>query len=288
MSLNKTEIELLARQIRRDTIRMISHAGSGHPGGALGATELFAVLYGRTMRHGVDLLEDLNRDRLVLSNGHICAAWYSTLARFGYLLLEELAGLRRIGTRLQGHPSRVKLPGIVDNSSGPLGQGVPVAKGIAQANKQLGSSGHVFCIVGDGEMQEGIVWESLLSAAQHRVDNLTLIVSYNGLQIDGEVSTIKNIQPLADKFRAFGWHTFEVDGHDIDALTDVLRIENIKSGVPRAVVANTVMGKGVSFMENLAKWHGSCPSPDEVVAGLEEIGVAAGYDDFPIAAELEA
>lgn len=288
MSLNKTEIELLAQQIRRDTIRMVSHAGSGHPGGALGATELFAVLYGRTMRHGAELLEDINRDRLVLSNGHICAAWYATLARFGYLSLEELAGLRRMGTRLQGHPSRTKLPGVVDNSSGPLGQGVPVAKGIAQANKHLGSSGHVFCIVGDGEMHEGIIWESLLSAAQHRVDNLTLIVSYNGLQIDGELTAIKNIQPLAEKFRVFGWQASEVDGHDIDALTNVLSTESVEPGIPRAVIANTVMGKGVSFMEDLAKWHGSCPSSEETAAGLAEIGVAAGYDDFPITTEVEA
>ncbi len=288
MQHNKEDLQNFANQIRRDVIRMIRHAGSGHPGGALGAAELFAVLYGHAMEHDPQAPEDPHRDRLVLSNGHICAALYSALARTGYLPVEELATLRQLGSRLPGHPSRTKFPAVIENSSGPLGQGVPVAKGIAQANLQLGFSGHVYCLVGDGEMHEGIVWESLLSAAQHRVGNLTLIVSYNDLQIDGRVSEIKEIQPLGEKLRAFRWDVTEIDGHDIDAVTNALVNRRAKPNQPKAVVANTVMGKGVPFMENLAKWHGTCPTEDEATEALEAIGTVPGYQDFTIMEKAEA
>ncbi len=278
-------LEDLARQIRRDVIRMIYHAGSGHPGGSLGAAELFAVLYGRIMRHDPNNPTDFHRDRLVLSNGHICASLYSVLARFGYLPLGELASFRRFGTRLSGHPSRTKLPGIVENSSGPLGQGVPVAKGIAQANRLLGSEGHVYCIVGDGEIQEGIVWESLLSAAQHHVDNLVLIVSYNRLQLDEAVAKVKSLEPLADKFKSFGWHVQRIDGHRVDDIAGALQQAREVTGKPKAVIADTVMGKGVPFMEDKFTWHGGSISLQQAQEALESIGSSAKFDDFLIDGE---
>lgn len=270
-----------ARQLRRDVIRMILHAGSGHPGGALGAADIFALLFSR-MNHGPDRLSDPNRDRLVLSNGHICAAYYAALSRSGYFHTDELATFRRAGSRLQGHPARVHLPEIVETSTGPLGQGLSVANGIALSKRLVGAGGRVYCIVGDGEMQEGQVWEALLTSAQYRLDNITLVVSYNGIQIDGEVAGIKNIEPLSDKLRSFGWSCLDVDGHSIPALSSALDTLENESRGPVALVARTVMSKGVPFMENLAKWHGACPAKDEGMRALDAIGRSHNFEDFRI------
>ncbi|GAB4221573.1 MAG: transketolase [Spirochaetales bacterium] len=277
-------IKDMAIQIRRDVIRMITGVGSGHPGGALGAAEIFALLYGGVLRVDPQNLKDPHRDRFVLSNGHICAAFYSALSLSGFLPREELSTFRRLNSRLQGHPARVKLPDLVETSSGPLGQGFSVANGIALALKLDASRGRVYCLVGDGEMQEGQVWEAIMTAAQHRLENLTLIVSYNGLQIDGEVQKVKNLMPLTRKFESFGWDCVEIDGHELGALYRVL-MDPLKgtTGIekPRAVLAHTVMGKGVPFMENKAVWHGSCPTPEQAEEALQAIGKAKRFEDYP-------
>jgi transketolase len=272
----------LARQIRRDTVRMILNAGSGHPGGALGIAEIMAVLYSWAMLYDAEGTCAADRDRLVLSNGHICAAQYSAMARVGLIPLAELASFRKLGSRLQGHPSRAFLPELVETSTGPLGQGCAVANGLALGIRMSGGSGRVYCIVGDGEMQEGQVWESALTAAHFKLSNLLLFASYNGLQIDGEVDRVKKIEPLAAKLTAFGWNAMEIDGHDVRAIVGALRAGAAEKTRPTAVVARTVMGKGVPFMEGLAKWHGACPSKAEAAAALDAIGTSPVYADFPL------
>jgi transketolase len=270
----------LALQIRRDTIRMISDVGSGHPGGALGIADIMAALYGHVMHHNPKKPKDPDRDRLVLSNGHICAAYYSALSLFGYIPRAELATFRRINSRLQGHPARVKLPDLVETSSGPLGQGFSVANGIALANRLDKSSGRVYCIVGDGEMQEGQVWEALMTSAQHKIANLTLIVSYNRLQIDGEVAQIKNLMPLATRLESFGWKTIDADGHDMKSVVEALIAAEKTTDRPSAIIARTVMGKGAPFMEDKAMWHGTCPSKDQTEEALKILGKAKTYTDY--------
>lgn len=274
-------LQTLATQIRRDAIRMIAANGSGHPGGALGAAEIFAVLYGHIMNHNP---ADPHRDRFVLSNGHICAALYSVLSRCGYLDPAELATFRRANSRLQGHPAHLDLPDLIETSTGPLGQGLSVANGLALAFKLDGNPGRIYCLVGDGEMQEGQIWEALMTASHYRLNNVTLIVSYNGLQIDGEIDAVKSIQPLGDKLRAFGWQVWEVDGHDIAALIQALE-ETRQSTRPSAIIAHTVMGKGVPFMEGKALWHGKAPSLEQAAEALRMIGKTSFYQDFPLAGD---
>jgi len=272
----------LAVQIRRDTVRMISGVGSGHPGGALGAADIMAVLYGYILRQSPKRLKDPDRDRLVLSNGHICAAYYSAMSLAGFLPRKELAGFRMMGSRLQGHPSRVKMPDLVETSTGPLGQGFSVANGLAMAKRLDRHAGRVYCIVGDGEMQEGQVWEALMTGAQHRLSNVTLIVSYNNLQIDGEVPKVKNLMPLRERLEDFGWKVTEVDGHDVSALVDAFLAAEKETSKPSAVIAKTVMGKGAPFMENKAMWHGNCPTKEQTAEALNAIGAAKGFTDYPV------
>lgn len=271
-------LQALATQIRRDSVRMVAANASGHVGGALGGAEILAALYGHVLRGDPD---DPDRDRFVLSNGHICAAFYSALARVGHLPPAELATFRQLGSRLQGHPARIDLPRLVETSTGPLGQGFSVANGLALAAKLDGRPTQVFCVVGDGEMQEGQVWEALMTAATHHLSNVTLIISYNGLQIDGSVADIKTVQPLADRLEAFGWRAVELDGHDLSALVDALETSRT-SDRPTGIIAHTVMGKGVGFMEDLAMWHGKAPSLDQARAALREIGRSDGFQDFPV------
>ena len=268
----------LATQIRRDAVRMIAANASGHVGGALGAAEILAALYGHVMRHGP---RDPNRDRFVLSNGHVCAAFYAALSRAGYIDPQELGTFRQLNSRLQGHPARIDLPELVETSTGPLGQGFSVANGLAMAAKLDGRPSHIYCLVGDGEMQEGQVWEALMTANQHHLDNVTLIISYNGLQIDGDVDAIKSLQPLAARLEAFGWEVHEIDGHDMQAVVDTLT--RVRSSTrPTAVIAKTVMGKGVPFMENQAIWHGKAPSLEQARDALGAIGPSQGMEDFPL------
>jgi transketolase len=279
--LDLERIREMALQIRRDTLRMITAAGAGHPGGALGAAEIFAALYGGTLRVDPARPDDPDRDRVVLSNGHTCAGWYSALSLAGFLQREELATFRRLGSRLQGHPARRHLPGLVEASSGPLGQGFSVAGGIALAQRMSGRRGRVVCLVGDGEMQEGIVWETLMTAAQHRLDGLTLIVLYNNIQIDGEVSRIKDVQPLRGRLVCFGWEAQEIDGHNVEAVTEALAAARPGRDRPQAIVARTVIGKGISYMENLASAHGAALTREQCVQGLGELGQSRIFADYP-------
>jgi transketolase len=272
----------LARQLRRDSLRMIHHAGAGHIGGALGLADIMAVLYRYAMDFDSAEPQKAGRDRLVLSNGHTCAVWYSALARSDYMDPGELADFRRLGSRLQGHPARRYWPEVIETSSGPLGQGFSVANGIALSQKLAGSRACVYCIVGDGELQEGQVWEATLTASHYALDNLVLIVSANGLQIDGAVADVISLAPIADKFRSFGWFAREIDGHDLPSIVAGLDAAAEQRGRPAVLVAETVMGKGVSFMENKALWHGTWPNEDQTRQGLEEIGSAAGFEDFPL------
>lgn len=259
---------------------MVASSQSGHPGGSLGAVELMAVLYFERLRHRPDEPDWEERDRFVLSNGHICPVLYACLARTGYFPAEELLTFRRIGSRLQGHPSRVDLPGI-ETSSGPLGQGLSIAVGMALGARMARRASRVYCLVGDGEMQEGQFWEAAMTAGHYRLDGLLLVVSDNGLQIDGEVDKVKRLEPVADKLRAFGWAVESIDGHDVAAIRRALDAGANRSGAPTAVIARTIMGKGVSFMENRSVWHGKAPTLEEARLALEEIGASPAFSDLP-------
>jgi transketolase len=266
----------IARQVRRDSIRMVAAAASGHVGGPLGAAEILAVLYGHEMRREP-------RDRFVLSNGHLSAAYYSVMARVGLLPVEELATFRRINSRLQGHPSRHDLPDLVEASAGPLGQGLSFTNGLALADRLDGNGARHYCLVGDGELQEGQVWEAAMTAAHYRLASVTLIVADNGLQIDGTVENVKALRPIGERFRAFGWHVLEPDGHDINGLVAAFARAREEKHRPSVLVANTVMSKGVPAWEDQAAWHGKAPSLEEARAALAVLGESPEHRDFPIA-----
>ncbi|WP_319561981.1 transketolase [Marispirochaeta sp.] len=278
------KIKDLAIQLRRDTVRMIRNAGHGHIGGALGLADFMAVLYGGGMFTEPSRIDDPDRDRLVLSNGHTCAVWYAALARKGFFPLEQLGAFRRMGSPLQGHPARKMMPGIVETSTGPLGQGLSVANGIAMSMMLRKSKGTVFCIMGDGELQEGQVWEAVMTAAHYHLDNLIAFINYNNLQIDGSVDTVMKIDPLIERFRAFGWHAVEIDGNDIPSIVKTMKLCRNKSGLPSVIIGRTKMGKGVPFMEDKAEWHGSCPSEAQTENALRILGSSVNYNDFPLEA----
>lgn len=252
---------------------MIHAAKSGHPGGSLSCVEILSVLYNKIMfvpsawKNSVDFDK---RDRFVLSKGHASAALYSVLAQKGFFPVEELMTFRKLGSRLQGHPStRTGLEGI-EVSTGSLGQGLSIATGVALALKLNNNPANVFVLLGDGEMQEGSVWEALMSAAHKKLDNLIIVIDKNNLQIDGDTNDVKSLEPLNDKLESFGWNIKEVDGHNEDELEKAF-IEAKKSTKPFAVIANTIKGKGVSYMENNALWHGKAPNDDELKIALEEL-----------------
>lgn len=276
----------LAKQIRRDTIRMIRHAGSGHIGGALGAADILAALYDGILRFHPENPSWKERDRLVLSNGHICAAWYSVLARTGQLPIEELATHRRFGSRLQGHPARAKLGDLVETSSGPLGQGLSVANGLALAARLDTLDSRVFCILGDGELAEGQVWEAAMTSGHYKLDRLTAIVLVNGLQIDGATRDVMTQEPIGERFSAFGWRVHEIDGHDDTAVAETLKTA-VGGGKPHVIVASVKMASGVPVWEDHAKWHGATPSVEASNEALQHLGVAEGYKDFPLPADSE-
>jgi len=260
----------LTRALRADIIRMIAAAGSGHPGGSLSVIDILAVLYAKHLRHDPKKPEWPERDRLILSKGHACPALYAVLAHRGFFPMERLATLRQLGSPLQGHPERHRLPGV-EASTGSLGQGLSMGLGMALAAKLDGSSRRVYVVTGDGEMQEGQVWEALLAAPQFRLDNLTLIVDSNNGQIDGHVSEIMPLEPLAEKLRSFHWDTRRVDGHDLEALDQAFTAVKAVRDRPQAIVAKTIKGKGVSFMEDQIAWHGKAPNKDEAEKALKEI-----------------
>ena len=250
---------------------MISNAEGGHIGGALSIADIMAVLYFHILRINPENLEWEDRDRVVLSKGHASAAWYAALAERGYFPKEELLTFDHINSRLQGHPDMNKTPGV-DMSSGSLGQGISVALGMALAARYLKKTYRTFVILGDGETQEGQVWEAAMVAANYNTDNLIAILDYNKLQLYGETNIIMNIEPVIEKWRVFGWNTIEINGHRINEIVQALE-EAIKfEGKPTIVVAHTIKGKGVSFMENKVEWHSLAPTKEQAKQALKELG----------------
>jgi transketolase len=266
-------IEAAAARMRYDIIEMIAEAGSGHPGGSLSAAEIVATLYFGIMRHDPARPDWDERDRFVLSKGHAAPVLYAALAEAGYLGRDHLKTLRKLGSILQGHPDSTKTPGV-EVSTGSLGQGLAIANGIALALRLDGNPARVFCLLGDGELQEGEVWEAAMFAPHHRLDNVVAIVDHNGLQIDGRCDDVMCLGEVAEKLAAFGWEVREADGHDVGALLGAIAPGPSTPGVPVAVVAYTVKGKGVSFMEGDAGWHGKAPNAEQAAAALAELAAA--------------
>jgi len=266
------ELSLMANSMRQDVIRMLVPAASGHTAGPLGMADVFSILFFHEMNYDAKKPAWSGRDRFVLSNGHICPVLYSSMARAGYFPLEELMTLRKLGSRLQGHPSMYKLPGI-ENSSGPLGEGLAIASGIALAGKMDGCKWRVYCATSDGEHQEGSTWEAVMLAAKYKLDNLVAVCDRNYIQIDGGTEEIMPLLDMAEKYRSFGWHAITVDGHDYEALMRAYDEAKKTKGKPTMIIANTVPGKGVSFIEGDYKWHGKAPNQEEAdraIAELEE------------------
>ena len=264
------ELKQTVKELRADIIRMISAAGSGHPGGSLSVIDLVAVLYAKHLRHDPKRPDWEGRDRFVLSKGHACPALYAVLARHGYFPKEQLATLRKLGSPLQGHPERHRLAGI-EAATGSLGQGLSMGVGMALAAKLDQRDSRIYVAAGDGEMQEGQVWEALMSAPKFQLDNLCLIVDCNAGQIDGPVHEVMPLEPLADKLRSFNWDTRSIDGHDLGAIDAAFTAAKAVKGRPQAIIAKTVKGKGVSFMEGNVAWHGKAPNEAETAQALQEI-----------------
>ena len=273
--MNSSELSSLSTQVRRDIVRMVHAVQSGHPGGSLGCTDLLVKLYFDVMSISPENFEmdGTNEDLFFLSNGHISPVWYSVLARRGYFPVQELGTFRKLNSRLQGHPATEEgLPGI-RVASGSLGQGLSVAIGAAQTKKLNGESTYVYSLHGDGELQEGQIWEAAMYAAHHGIDNLISFVDCNGQQIDGSTEDVMSLGDLEGKWRAFGWHVLTCDGHDFNDLDRVIRAAQSRrgSGVPTVVLMKTEMGKGVDFMEGSHKWHGIAPSDDQLADALNQL-----------------
>ena len=268
--MNNLELEKIANEIRKSIVTAVHSAKSGHPGGSLSAADIFTYLYFEEMNVDPKNPKDANRDRFVLSKGHVAPGLYSTLAEKGYFPKEDLVTLRHTGSYLQGHPDMKHIPGI-DMSSGSLGQGVSAAVGIAAAGKFDNKDYRVYTLTGDGEIQEGQVWEAAMFASHRKLDNFVAIVDNNGLQIDGAVDDVCSPYPIDEKFKAFGFHVIEVDGHDFDALKAAFDEAKQTKGQPTAIIAKTVKGKGVSFMENQCSWHGTAPNDEQYAQAMEEL-----------------
>ncbi len=271
------ELKKIANEVRKGIVTGVHSAKSGHPGGSLSAADIFTYLYFEEMNIDPKNPKDPDRDRFVLSKGHTSPGYYSVMAQRGYLPVEELQTFRHVGTRLQGHPCMQDLPGI-DMSSGSLGQGISAAVGMAIAGKLDGKPYRVYTLLGDGEIQEGQVWEAAMLAAHRKLDNLVVIVDNNGLQIDGKIEDVNSPYPIDKKFEAFNFHVINVaDGNDMDQLRAAFTEARTVKGQPTAIIAKTVKGKGVSFMENQASWHGTAPNDEQyavAMADLEKVGEA--------------
>ena len=276
-----TELERRANDMRADIVRMIAEAGSGHPGGSLSCADILAALYfGGVLEHDPLNPQWEGRDRFILAKGHAAPALYAVLAQAGCFPREELATLRKLGSRLQGHPDSNQVPGV-EVSTGSLGQGLSVAAGAAAGLKLDGAPQTVFALLGDGECQEGQVWEAAMFAAHRQLDNLVAVVDRNGLQIDGRTCDVCDPGDLGAKFAAFGWDVAEVDGHDLDALVAVLGAAKAgRDGRPHAVIARTVKGKGVPFMENEAGWHGKAPNAEQAAEALAALEGGVGKESI--------
>ena len=260
-----------AAQLRIDIIEELYKAQSGHPGGSLSIADILTYLYFDYLNIDPEDPKNENRDRFVLSKGHAAPVLYSTLARRGYFPVEELSTLRKFKSRLQGHPSIQYLPGI-DMSTGSLGQGISAAVGMALAGKIDKKDYRVYTILGDGELEEGQVWEASMCAAHYKLNNLTAFIDFNGLQIDGDITKVMNPCPIDKKFEAFGWNVLVIDGHNYEEIIDAIEKAKECKDKPTAVVCKTIKGKGVSFMENQAEWHGIAPSREQCEAALKELG----------------
>lgn len=265
----------IADELRCLTLQMIHNAGSGHPGGSLSAADLIAALYFREMRIDPTQPRWCMRDRFVLSKGHAAPVLYAALARRGYFPIQELDTLRRLGSRLQGHPDMAKTPGV-DATTGSLGLGLSIAGGMALGAKIRAHKFRVFVMLGCGEQQEGQVWEAAMAAAHYALGNLTAVIDYNGLQIDGRNADVMECSPLADKWAAFGWDVREIDGHNMEEICEVLAETRKTSPVPRVYIAHTVKGKGVSFMENRVEWHAGSPDEGQLATAMNELGHRGG------------
>lgn len=264
-------LEDIAVKIREDIIEEVYSAGSGHPGGSLSATDIVTALYFEELNIDPENTEDRDRDRFILSKGHAAPVQYAALAEAGFFDKAELGNLRKIGAKLQGHPKKGSVPGI-EMSTGSLGQGFSVACGMAIANKLDNSEGRVYALLGDGELQEGIIWEAAMSAGHYKLDNLVAIVDRNGLQIDGANDDVMTVKPIGEKFKSFGFHVIEIDGHSFPEILNAFAEARTISGKPTAIIAKTHKGQGVSFMVDQAGWHGKAPNEEQRAQALEEIG----------------
>lgn len=264
-------LEKTAAEVRVGVVKAIHNAGSGHPGGSLSAADIVTALYFSEMNVDPKNPKMEGRDKFILSKGHAGPVQYSALALKGYFPVEDFMTLRKLGSKFQGHPDMNKVPGI-EMSTGSLGQGFAAAGGMAIANKLSNDPGRIYVLLGDGEIQEGIVWEAAMSAAHYKLDNMVGILDYNGLQIDGKNEDVMTVAPVADKFRAFGWNVLEINGHDFEEILDAFAKARECKGKPTMIVAKTVKGKGVSFMEDNAGWHGKAPNDEETEQAVAELG----------------
>lgn len=263
----------VANKIRQDIIKMLTESASGHPGGSLSAVEILTSLYFSEMNINPENPKWEDRDRFVLSKGHAAPLLYAVLAERGYFDKKHLMTLRKIGSMLQGHPNMNETPGV-DMSTGSLGQGLSASNGMAIAGKLDKKNYRVYALLGDGELEEGQVWEAAMAAAHYKLDNLTAFVDHNGLQIDGPITKVMNPEPIGDKFKAFGWNVIEIDGHNFNEIFNAIDKAKETCGKPTMIVAKTVKGKGVSFMENQAGWHGTAPNKEQEEIALKELGGA--------------
>ena len=267
---NVDALKKIAQEVRKGIIEEVYSAKSGHPGGALSCTDILTVLYFNQMNVDEEKPNDPNRDRLVLSKGHASPALYSVLAQKGYFNKELLQTFRKIGSNLQGHPDMKKIPGV-DMTTGSLGQGLSSAVGMAIASKMDSAGCRIYCIVGDGEIEEGQIWEAVISASKNKLDNLCVILDNNNLQIDGEIDKVGGMNNITEKFMSFGFNVINIDGHNMDNIIDAFTTAKQTKGKPTIIIAKTIKGKGVSFMENKVEWHGKAPSEEEYKLAINEI-----------------
>lgn len=268
--MNTEKLKEIAKKVRINIIEGVAAAKSGHPGGSLSIADILTVLYFEKMNIKPEEPKWEDRDRLVLSKGHTAPALYGTLAERGFFPKEEIKKLRKFGSMLQGHPDMKSTPGV-DMSTGSLGQGLSAANGMALSGKLNKKNHKIYVILGDGEVQEGQVWEAAMSAAHYKLDNVIAILDHNGLQIDGANEEVMNINPIDSKFEAFGWNVIKIDGHDIEAIGNALDKAKLSEGKPTIIIAETIKGKGVCFMENQAGWHGKAPNEEQRKQAIEEL-----------------
>ena len=265
------QYEEIASRVRVDIVKAVHKAGSGHPGGSLSAADIVTALYFKEMNIDPQNPRMEGRDKFILSKGHAGPVQYAALAERGYFPKEEILELRKLGNKFQGHPNMHKVPGV-EMSTGSLGQGISVAAGMAMANKLDGNPGRVYVMLGDGEIQEGLVWEAAMSAAHYKLDNLVGILDWNGLQIDGKNENVMTVTPVDEKFKSFGWNVVVIDGHDFEQIFAAFDQARACKGQPTMIIAKTVKGKGVSFMENEAGWHGKAPNAEQIEQAVAELG----------------